>query len=319
VADLAPVYLVSGEDDAKIDAWRARVKRRAEDENGPGALESIDARLDGPDAVAASLAALTFGTGTRYVMADGVDAWKAGDLEPIERELSNPPPDTVLVLIARGKAPARLAKAVEQADGELREYEPPKPWQLPKWTAERAREEGLQLDGDAAKRLVELAGPSQQRIAREVEKLALLAHPEASLSAEQIEQFASGEPGGQAYDVADAVVAGDAKAALVLAERLTTGAGDAPSRLLYPVMRRLREVHRAVELLEAGVAERDASKALGSPPWVAKRTIAAARKADRAALVRAICVMADLEVDLRNGELADEHTGVTVALARAAA
>src|SRR2546423_165597 len=88
-------------------------------------------------------------------MADGVDSWKAGDLEPIERELSSPPPDTVLVLIARGKASARLAKAVEKAGGELREYEPPKPWQLPKWTAERAREEGLQLDGDAAKRLVE--------------------------------------------------------------------------------------------------------------------------------------------------------------------
>ena len=319
MADLAPAYLVSGEDHAKIDAWRARVKRRAEEENGPGGLESIDARTEGPDAVAASLATLTFGTGTRYVMADGVESWKAGDLDPLERELSNPPPDTVLVLIARGKPPARLAKAVEKAGGELREYDPPKPWELPKWAADRAREEGLELDRDAAKRLVELAGPSQQRIAREVEKLALLAHPEKTLSADQIDALASGEPAAQAYDVADAVVAGDVEAALRLAERLTSGAGETPARLVYPVMRRLREVHRAVELLEAGVAERDAAAALGSPPWVAKRTLAAARKADRTTLARAICVMADLEVDLRNGETADEHTGVTVALARAAA
>ncbi len=319
MADLAPAYLVSGEDHAKIDAWRARVKRRAEEENGPGGLESIDARTEGPDAVAASLATLTFGTGTRYVMADGVESWKAGDLDPLERELSNPPPDTVLVLIARGKPPARLAKAVEKAGGELREYDPPKPWELPKWAADRAREEGLELDRDAAKRLVELAGPSQQRIAREVEKLALLAHPEKTLSADQIDALASGEPAAQAYDVADAVVAGDVEAALRLAERLTSGAGETPARLVYPVMRRLREVHRAVELLEAGVAERDAAAALGSPPWVAKRTLAAARKADRTTLARAICVMADLEVDLRNGETADEHTGVTVALASAAA
>jgi hypothetical protein len=31
VADLKPVYLVCGDDDVKIDAWRARVKRRAEE------------------------------------------------------------------------------------------------------------------------------------------------------------------------------------------------------------------------------------------------------------------------------------------------
>ncbi len=319
MADLASAYLISGEDDAKIDAWRTRVKHRAEEENGPGGLESIDARSDGPDAVAAALATLTFGTGTRYVMADGVESWKAGELDALERELADPPPDTVLVLIARGKAPARLAKAVEKAGGELRDYAAPKPWELPKWAAERAREEGLELDRDASKRLVELAGPSQQRIAREVEKLALLAHPEKTLSAEQIDQLASGEPATQAYDVADAVVTGDVEAALRLAERFTGGAGEAPARLVWPVMRRLREVHRAVELLDAGVSERDTAGALGSPPWVAKRTIAAARKADRTALARAICVMADLEVDLRNGEAADEQTGVTVALARAAA
>ena len=42
MADLKPVYLISGDDDAKIDAWRARVRRRAEDEGGPGALEAFD-------------------------------------------------------------------------------------------------------------------------------------------------------------------------------------------------------------------------------------------------------------------------------------
>src|SRR3989442_14917522 len=99
MADLKPVYLISGEDDAKIDAWRARVRRRAEEENGPGALEAIDAHTTDPEAVAAELCALTFGTGTRYVMVDGVESWKAGQLEPLERELAAPAPDTVLVLV----------------------------------------------------------------------------------------------------------------------------------------------------------------------------------------------------------------------------
>jgi DNA polymerase III subunit delta len=318
MADLKPAYLVSGEDDAKIDSWRGRVRRRAEDENGPGDLESLDARANGPDEVAAALSTLTFGTGTRYVLVDGVEAWKAGDLEPLERELGSPAPDTVLVLIARGKAPARLVKAVETAGGELREYAAPKPWELPRWAADRAQEEGLQLDKEGAKLLVERAGPSQQRIAREIEKLALTIHPETRLDAATVAELASGWDGGQAYDLADAVVAGDLETTLRVAERLTT-AGEPPSRLVWPVIRRLREVHRAAQLLEAGVPERDAAAALGTPPWLAKRAIAAAKKADRTALARAICAFADLEVAVRSAEGTDEHTGFTRALARAAA
>ncbi|MEA2374388.1 MAG: polymerase subunit delta [Thermoleophilaceae bacterium] len=317
MADLKPAYLVCGEDDAKIDAWRGRVRRRAEDENGPGGLEALDAKVSDPDEVAAALSVLTFGTGTRYVMVDGVESWKAGQLDPLERELAAPAPDTVLVLIARGKPPARLVKAVESAKGEHREYAAPKPWELPKWAAERARDDGLRMDKEAAKRLVELAGPSQQRIAREIEKLALTIHPETQLTAEHVEAYGSGADGAQAYDMADAVVSHDIESSLRLAERLTSG-GEAPGRLVWPVIRRLREVHRAAELLEAGVAERDIAGKLGTPPWIAKRTVAQAKKADRTALARALCAFADLEVDVRSGDCTDEHTGFTLALARAA-
>src|SRR3954451_12464508 len=153
---LKPAYLISGDDDAKIDAWRARVRRRAEEENGPGGLEIFDATSDPPEAVATALTTLTFATGgDRYLLADNVEAWKAGELDPLERELAAIPEGTVLVLIARGKPPAqRLAKAVEKAGGELREYAAPKPWEMPKWAIERAAEEGLQIDPEGAKALV---------------------------------------------------------------------------------------------------------------------------------------------------------------------
>ena len=318
MAELKPAYLVSGDDDAKIDAWRARVRKRAEDENGPGGLEAFDGRTSGPDEVAAALSALTFGTGSRYVMVDGIEAWKAGQLDAVERELASPVPGTVLVLIARGKAPARLAKAVEDAGGELREYGAPKPWQLPRWAAERARDEGIILDKEAAKQLVERAGPSQQRIAREIEKLALTIHPETTLDADAVARLASGADRGQGYDVADAVVAGDRETALRLAEQLTA-AGEGPSKLVWPVIRRLREVHRAAELLDAGLSDKEVAAALGTVPWIAKRAVAQAKKADRTALARALCIFADLEVEVRGGEGVDENTGFTRALARAAA
>jgi len=319
VSGLNPVYLISSEDDAKIDSWRARLRKRAEEEGGSGALETFDARETTPEELAAELATLTFNSGTRYLLADFVQAWKAGDLEPLERALADMSPDTVLVLIARGKVQARLSKAVQKADGEVRSYEAPKPWEMHKWVMARAKEEGLTLDSDAAKTLVSAVGTGQQRLAREVEKLVLAAHPSATLSAEEVEELAPAESLRSGYDVADALVAGDGRAALALSETLLER-DEHGSKIMYAITRRLREVHRAASLIEQGVPEQKVAAAIGGPPWAAKKILAKAKGADRQALERALCTFADLEVDLRGGGTAglDEDTAFSLALTRAA-
>jgi DNA polymerase-3 subunit delta len=320
MAELKPAYLVHGDDDARIDSWRLRLRRRAEAERGPGGLEAFDGRSCSPEEVAASLAALTFDTGTRYLLVDDAGPWKAADLGPLQAALQEPPPATVLVLIVRGKPLKQLVKLVEAAGGEIREEAAPKPWELPRWVAERAREEGLQLDSEAAKTLVALAGPGQQRLAREVEKIVLAVHPAGRASADDVERLAAADAAPQAYELADALAAGDLTAALAFSEELEAH-GERPGRLMFPVVRRLREVHRAAALLESGVSEQQAAQALKAPPWLAKRTVARAKKADRADLERALCVMAELEVELRGGgeRPLDEDTAFSLALARAAA
>jgi DNA polymerase-3 subunit delta len=317
VADLKPAYLIHGDDDSKIDAWRSRVRKRAESENGPGALESFDAARDEAEAVVASLSALTFATGTRYLLVDDVGAWKAPQAAPLTDALATLPPDTVLVLVVRGKPLKSLAKAVEQAGGEVRDHPAPKPWELPKWATGRARELGLRLDGEAAKALVAIAGPSQQRMSRELEKIAIAVYPEATATLDDVERLAAGEASPKVYDLADAVVGGEVEAAIALAEELSEW-GERPSRFVYPIVGRLREVHRAAELLEGGMTEKELSGALKMPPWRAKKVVALARRADREALARAICRFADLEVDLRGGGSLDEATAVTLTLSRAA-
>jgi DNA polymerase III subunit delta len=319
VAALKPAYLVCGDDDAKIDVWRSRVRRRADEERGPGGLETFDARQTDPDEVAAALTVLSFESGTRYLLVDDVSAWKAGQLGPLDEALGALPPDTVLVLIARGKAVKQLAKAVEAAGGEVREYTAPKAWQLPKWCVERARELGLQLDQDAAKELVARVGQSQQRLSRELEKLALALHPATNISLTDVEQHAASDNAPQVYDLADALVAGDLRETLSLAEELESY-GERPGRLVFPIVRRLREVHRATALLESGLPEQQVTEALRAPPWLAKKTVARAKKADRTTLERALCVFADLEIEMRGGAdlQLDEDTAFSLALARAA-
>lgn len=316
MADLKPVYLIHGDDDAKFDEWRGRVRRRAESEHGPGGLESFSA-TDTPAALAASLATLSFATGTRYLLADDAGAWKAPALEPLSAALRDLPPDLVLVLIVRGKPLAVLLKAVKAAGGEVREHTAPKSWELPKWVVTRAAEHGLQLDAEAARALVALAGTGQQRLVREVEKVAIAVHPETRANVEDIERMVAPDVLPKVYDMADAVAAGDRELAVSLLEELSEHDGRA-GRFVYPVIGRLREVHRVVELLDSGVSEAELPKAMRVPPWRAKKAVAIARKTDTETLERALCLLADLEVSLRNGGAPHEDTAVTLSLASAA-
>lgn len=314
MADLKPIYLVHGDDDAKIDEWRVRLRRRAEAELGPGGLELFDAASDAPDVVAASLATLTFATGTRYLLADRVGTWKAGPLDPLLSALQSMPPDTVLVLLVRGKPLKGLVTAVETAGGEVRDHAAPKPWEMPRWVISRAQEHGLRLDAEAAKALLGIVGSGQQRLAREIEKLAIALHPETAAGSEDVERIAAGETQPKIYDLADAVVSGDRESALALADDLAAQ-GERPSRLIYPITGRLREVRRASELLDAGLSDKDLARALRAPPWRAKKVIALARRADRESLARSLCRFADLELAFRGGEALDESTALTLALA----
>ncbi|MGE5635629.1 MAG: DNA polymerase III subunit delta [Nocardioidaceae bacterium] len=318
MAEPKSVYLVCGDDDTKIDTWRTRVRLRAEEEGGPGALESFDAASCEPSDVAAAMATLSFGIGTRFLLIDGVGAWKAPALRPLDAALASPAPDTVIVLIARGKPPKAIRAIVEHAGGEVREYAAPKPWELPRWATERAREEGVQLEPDVAKELVALAGASQARLVSEIEKLAVAVHPSTRVTLADVEALVAGEAAPQAYELADAVIGGDLPTTLALAEGLCAREGR-PSGLAFPIVRRLREVHRAAALLNAGVPERTAAERVSRQPWLAKRIVAKARSADRAALERALCVFADLEVEQRGGadRSLDDETAFTLALARA--
>ena len=317
MADLKPAYLIHGDDDAKIDEWRVRVRRRAEAEHGPGGLDIFDAKATSPDVLAGAMAALTFTTGTRYFLADDVAAWKAGEIDPLVKALGGMTPDTVVVLIARGKPLKGLVKAVEAAGGEVREHGAPKPWEMPRWVSARVAEQGARMDSDAAKELVSIVGSGQQRLAREIEKLILAVHPQTTITAEDVEEMAAGETPPKVYDLADAVVGQDRRRALALAEELALD--ESPGRLVYPVVRRLREVHRVLALLDAGVTEKEVAGQMKMPPWMAKKAIALARNADRETVERALCRFADLELDIRGGGTLDEHTAVTLAMSRAAA
>ena len=166
------------------------------------------------------------------------------------------PPDTVLVAIVRGKPLKQLCKAIEKAGGEVREYAAPKPWELPKWVGRaRPRARASRSTRRPPRSWSRWSGTSQQRLSRELEKLALAVHPGTNVDAER--RRGAGRratPRRRPTTWPTRSWPATCSATLALAEQLESH-GERPGRLVFPVVRRLREVHRAAALLDAGMPE----------------------------------------------------------------
>src|SRR4029453_6261812 len=118
-----------------------------------------------------------------------------------------------------------------------------------------------------------------------VEKTALARPPQGTVPPAAGERLAAADTAPGAYDLADALVSGDLRATLALAEQLEEH-GERPGRLIYAVVRRLREVHQAASLLATGMPDAKVGESLKGPPWATKKVIAKAKKADVAPLDR---------------------------------
>ena len=148
--EMRPLYLIAGTDGAKIDATRARLRARAEREGGAAALEVFEPGegRGAPDheALLAAIPAMSLTESRRYLLADGVERWRDRQLDAVAAALGELPPDLTVVLIARAKAPAKLARAVKAAKGEIHEFEAPKAREMPRVLVAEAEGLGFRLD-----------------------------------------------------------------------------------------------------------------------------------------------------------------------------
>jgi DNA polymerase III subunit delta len=321
MATFKPAYLIHGDDHGRIAERRARLRRLGEEQSGAQGIEVLEGDAASPDAVAASLSAMTFALGRRFIVIDGVERWKDKDLDQLEAALAAIAPDTTIAFFARedsrAKAPPRLHQAVRSAGGDVAAEDSVKPWELPKWLIARARELGLQLDPDAARALIAQVGDRQQRLMRELEKLALSAAPATRVDAAQIETQAAASAERRAWSLADALLSGDAAAALGMYLALRAQGERLPG-LIYWMAQRVRTALEAAQALESGAPESQVKRGLRMPARAAERLIADARRSGSEPLRRALEQIADLELASRGGGpgAASEDTAALLAIQR---
>jgi DNA polymerase III subunit delta len=321
VSEIKPAYLVEGSDEAKIHVTRMRLRARAEQEGGPAALQVFEPGEGGgapdADALVAAIPALALTTARRYLLADGVERWRDADLKSVAEAISELPPDLTVVLVARGKAPAKLASAVKAAGGAVLSYDAPRERDLPRRLVAEAGELGFRLEPAAARMLVQRIGPRPLRLSNELDRLALWAGKGGEVSAGDLEAMVSDVSETAVWSLSDALLERDPEQAVSIAERLI-GQGENATGLIYGVASRLRKAHQALERLEAGVSPKQVESELGMHPYAAKQLVVRVRNMSLDQLREATEVLADLEVWCRGGADYGDEVALTLALRRAA-
>jgi DNA polymerase-3 subunit delta len=322
-----PAYLIHGDDHGRIAERRARLRALAESASGTEGLELLEGDDATPAHVAATVDAMTLALSRRFIIVDGVERWKDKELDPLIAALGSVAPETTVAFFARedgrNKAPERLHQAVRQAQGDINAENSVKPWELPKWVAARARELGIEIDAEAIRALIRHVGDRQQRLLRELEKLALGDESDPStpttVDASDVEALTASSAEQRAWSVADALVAGDRRAAVATYLALRDQGERLPG-LLYWISQRVRAAHDVAVALDSGEPPAQIKRRLRMPSKAADRLIADARETGSERLTAAICEIADLELASRGGGSggAGEDTAALIAIGRIA-
>ncbi|MEI6446509.1 MAG: DNA polymerase III subunit delta [Actinomycetes bacterium] len=297
-------YLIHGDDHGRIGERRSNLRKLAEGEAGEGGVEMLEGEAATPDATVTAVLSMSLTVGRRFVIVDGVERWKAADTEELEGVLLDMPLDTTLALFAREDGRAKVHKslieAVEKGGGAIAVESQVKPWDLPDWVRERARELGFAIDPTAARELIATVGERQQRLQRELEKIALSLEPGAKADSDTVSEMAAGSAERKVWSLADSLIAGQGRRAIRNWLELEAQ-GERSGALVGIGARRLREAIALAERLDQGESPASVRKGMRMPPKAADAFLRDIRQTDAEALRDRLSALADLEVVTRGG------------------
>jgi DNA polymerase-3 subunit delta len=291
----------------------------AEEASGEAGLETLEGTAATVDEVVAAVCSMSLSIGRRFVIVDGVEKWKAEDTEPLEKLLADMPPDTTLAMFAREdgrqKVPKCLIDAVKAGKGKVQEEKSIPPWELPQWARTRASELGLNLDAAAAKTLVGIVGERQQRLSREIEKLALSLDEGEHVDADMVLELCANSAERNVWTLSDALISGQTRKAVYSWLELEHQ-GESAGSVVGTGAWRLRAAVDAAERLQAGESPSAIKRTLRMPPKKADQLLRNLQSVEPEELRDALASLARLELVTRGG--GQQMTGAT-AVARAIA
>lgn len=245
------VYVLAGQDAYLLDEARRQVVVTVVGEADPQTcLGQYDSDVE-LATVLDELRTMPLLGGRRVVMISPADAFVTAHREALEKYVQSPSPHAVLVLeVSSWDSRTRLAKAVAQA-GAVISCTVPEGASLGRWIAAAAERRGKKIDRQAAHLLEEWVGRDYAALDSEIEKLSMHAGSHAEITADDVEAVSTATAGPGAFDLTNALTAGDTRAALEALGGMLTARGE-EFRILGLIGWHLRRVLAAAELVQAG-------------------------------------------------------------------
>ena len=243
-----------GDDAAKLTAPLPRLRgpgRAGGRGRGTRGLHGAGRRAPDTDALVGAIPAMSLTAARRYLLADGVERWKAEGSSGWRRPRRR--------AAGRHRRPASPAARLRRAwrrpsrrpEGRSCSFGAPSKRELPGWLVAGARERGFTLAPQAARALITRVGNSTERLGVELDRLALWAGDGGEVGLDDVESMTTDNSERMGWALADAIVSRDRDRSVATAEELIEQ-GEAVTPLVYGMASRLRSAYAAAAAVEAG-------------------------------------------------------------------
>jgi len=261
---IEPIYVIAGKEQSLVDAECEKLlEKLLEPGQRATGLFNADPKEVSATDVLDELRTLPFLTGKRIVLVKGADDFISENRELLEKYFDNPCPTGILIMTVSSWPPqTKLAKKLPSA-GKLLSVTQPARGQLPRRLMQYAREAHDKTISEAvAELLVELAGDELIRLYSEVDKLAVFAHNEKSITEQHVESLIGHNRIFSVFAVIDAVIAGDITQAIYRLRTMFAEDKSAEYTAVGAFAFHFRRMFGAKVLLEKGISTSEIAKKL---------------------------------------------------------
>lgn len=285
--DLLPVYVLSGDEPLLLQEARDLVCRAAQARGyGEHERHAIERGFNW-DRLLGDSQALSLFAERKLLELRFSGKPDAAAAEALQALAAQPGEDTLLLIqlpkLDAAAQKARWLAALEQP-GALIQLHPVEAAALPGWLQARARGLGLQLQPDALQLLADRTEGNLLAAAQTLDKLRLL-HGGDSIDVEAVAAMVSDSTRYSVFDLADAVLAGDAARAARLMFGLESE-GEAESVVLWAIQKDLRALTLAAEQMARDGQRQPSPQLLAQLGFWSRRQAPAQQALRRLSLVR---------------------------------
>jgi DNA polymerase III subunit delta len=224
---------------------------------------------------------------------------EASPLDELADYAKDPPPTTVMVLVAAKLHGQRRLVTAAKKGGFLVSCEPLSREALPRWIEKGARDRGHRIAPEVADLLAEIAGPELGYVDDALERLSLYVGPGAPMTEDAVATIVTRVRQSSVWELLDALGRRSTAAALaILADVFDPR--DGGLRLLGAVAWSVRQLVKFESALRSGADPREAAQRASMPPFKANDALRTVRAVPPGTLPAWLGLLAETDLALKS-------------------